>query len=428
MNGKTPEYQETNLNSVMNEGLAGAKALSSRQFSSEERKRFSGDYNDLVTKQGLNPQEALQVIADLRDDNGNPKYPEFNKLMNDILDKHGYDNYSQTDQAKIMGALVSGINMGIVYNEKEQLYENWRAKLAEENRYKTLRSNSGGGNGSNKKRTPDITAYYFKKDKETIKKLLDEKGNLKYNNSSWAALNNTDYTKYLFKDGKFTMPSWKDGKQAFGNDISQAISYYNDINRVLINMGYSQDAINSMNKETIEENLRNYESENRANVTGRDVYRFQLDENATEQLAKRIQNRKDKLYEITGMNQGNLSYGDSVDLDYSDGDIYDAFYDNNEDVLGILKNGKYYKLPLDIVSKDTRTKLKIYTSPEYKQKISNANDILDYLNEKMSNGTLSPREEKVYEASSDLIDEYDEFLSSVGNELGYYVGTKNINN
>jgi hypothetical protein len=145
MHGNVPEYQETNLNSVMNEGLAGAKAISSRYFNSEERRRFSGDYNDLITKQGLNPQEALQVIADLKDDSGNPKYPEFSKLLNDIKDKHGYSNYSQEDQNKIMGAALSGINMGIAYGEKEQLYENWRVKLTVENAYKLAQANQQAG-------------------------------------------------------------------------------------------------------------------------------------------------------------------------------------------------------------------------------------------------------------------------------------------
>lgn len=127
INDRVQDYSTINLDNIMNEGLAAGKAISSRYFRTEEGKRFGGDYYNLTTKQGLSPQEAFALLNDP------DKYPEFSRFIHDIQGKYqirrGQSLYSDTDTERANNALMQGINMGIVYDEKDTQLKNWRGEM-----------------------------------------------------------------------------------------------------------------------------------------------------------------------------------------------------------------------------------------------------------------------------------------------------------
>lgn len=128
INDKVQDYSMLNLDSIMSEGVAAGKAISSRYFRTTEGKRFSGDYYNLTTRQGLTPEQAFAVLNDP------DKYPEFSRFISDTQSKYqiqkGQSLYSDIDTERATNALMQGINMGIMYDEKNTQLKNWRAEMA----------------------------------------------------------------------------------------------------------------------------------------------------------------------------------------------------------------------------------------------------------------------------------------------------------
>lgn len=117
------DFGQANLDQIMQESAAGAKAMSARIFSREEEKNaFNGDYYALVQRQGLTPEEATKVLA------GSGKYPEFTKYINDTKSKYNIGAYDKQSQSRINSAIMQGINAGMVYQENYSPVNNWRAQ------------------------------------------------------------------------------------------------------------------------------------------------------------------------------------------------------------------------------------------------------------------------------------------------------------
>lgn len=117
------DFGQANLDQIMQESAAGAKAMSSRIFSREEDKRaFNGDYYALVQRQGLSPEQATQVLA------GSGKYPEFTKYIEDTKLKYNIGEYDKPSQNRINSAIMQGVNAGIAYQENYTPVNNWRGQ------------------------------------------------------------------------------------------------------------------------------------------------------------------------------------------------------------------------------------------------------------------------------------------------------------
>lgn len=117
------DFGQANLDQIMQESAAGAKAMSARIFNREEVKNaFDGDYYALVQRQGLSPEQATEVLA------GSGKYPEFTKYINDTKSKYNIGAYDKQSQGRINSAIMQGINAGMVYQENYTPVNNWRGQ------------------------------------------------------------------------------------------------------------------------------------------------------------------------------------------------------------------------------------------------------------------------------------------------------------
>lgn len=144
------DFGQANLDQIMQESAAGAKAMSARIFSREEDKNaFDGDYYSLVQRQGLSPEQATEVLA------GSGKYPEFTKYINDTKSKYNIGAYDRQSQGRINSAIMQGINAGMIYQENYTPVNNWRAQnddnfqhqlelQNEKNKAAQLKNNSAG--------------------------------------------------------------------------------------------------------------------------------------------------------------------------------------------------------------------------------------------------------------------------------------------
>ena len=122
------DFGQANLDQIMQESAAGAKALSARIFSREEdMDACESDYYALIQKQGVSPEQALKILA------GDKRYPEFAKYIEDTKKKYSISNYDEQAQARITSAIMQGINAGMVYQESYTPVNNWRDQ--EQQRY-----------------------------------------------------------------------------------------------------------------------------------------------------------------------------------------------------------------------------------------------------------------------------------------------------
>lgn len=276
-------------------------------------------------------------------------------------------------------------------------------------------------------KVPDVTSYYFPKDIKKIPELLDDKGHLKESNSNYGVSKNYKLLSALFKDGKFTKPS---SSNPYNSETVQALDYYNNINDILLNAGFSQKAINAMNKSTIEQNLKALQEENINDAIGRDVYRFALDDNATKLLISRLKGRGLPVKEIQSMKDMIPQLGGDETLEYDDDNkpTSDILYDPKGNLISILYDGKYYKLPKGMISNNFYTLMDKYSSADTQQIIKSAEEVQRALLEKANRGEqLTDNELLVLEKTNSTLDYWGNVFNNIGNRFVEYVGTKNIN-
>jgi hypothetical protein len=282
------------------------------------------------------------------------------------------------------------------------------------------------GKDKNKLSNIDRTSYYFTKDRLEIPKLLNEEGKLKREN-----------TEFLFKNGKFTKPAdLNTPQQGSKKNMMERISesdYYHNINNILLNSGFSQEAINNMNKETIESNLKAITELNAADAVGRNIYRFALDENATEHLLGKVGSRGLKVQELEGFDNGIGKYSNPIELVHEKGQSGDILFDAKSKDFMVLYQGHYYKLPKGMISNDLYNEIEGYlaTDKEGNSNFSRAKEVFDFLSEKANkNGleSLTEKELKAYLNARDAVYSIDTRLGEIGKEFVKYVGTKNTTN
>ena len=363
------------------------------------------DYTKTFIKQyGLSSSDIKKFIAD-------PNSEDANKVLSAIYNsalatvpESIRNNYAEEVRDYASKGLWDAVG-----TDQVSTFEDYAA------RHPNLPKVSSGGGKKEKEVNIDRMSLFFARDREKLPALLDEEGKLK----------NTRYVNIdeLFSEGKFKKPTkTKEGKEIW---TSPGTRLYDDIQEILLRYGYSQEAINNMDRKTVENNLSAIMQENASDVIGRNMYRFSLDKNATQHIFDKVVNRGGDSFEITGLaKEGYIKGSDKLPTETEatiGGDI--IFDDLTGDFL-IQYNNKYYQLPKNLISNDVKTQAKEWGISYRKAK--------EYINKasikKASGEELSSEELQKVMAAKYAILELDAEYGAIGENLLRYLGTKKTNN
>ena len=426
VNNPELSYSSASGKNIM-ENVSKAASVLAKEARNDPNKFNSvlgGDYYEYVKQYGFSKEAVMDSI--LRSKNASNI---LTSIVDDALASSGVGkNWSGNAYDRALDYANRGL-WSAVGQTQTQLVDNWRAKMeAQANKELEVARTKAGLSGKDKNKLSNIdrTSYYFTKDRLEIPKLLNEEGKLKREN-----------TEFLFKNGKFTKPAdLNTPQQGSKKNMMERISesdYYHNINNILLNSGFSQEAINNMNKETIESNLKAITELNAADAVGRNIYRFALDENATEHLLGKVGSRGLKVQELEGFDNGIGKYSNPVELVHEKGQSGDILFDAKSKDFMVLYQGHYYKLPKGMISNDLYNEIEGYlaTDKEGNSNFSRAKEVFDFLSEKASkNGleSLTEKELKAYLNARDAVYSIDTRLGEIGKEFVKYVGTKNTTN
>ena len=393
----------------------------SKHLAKELRGTSTGRLDDytktFLQKYGLSSGEVLQAI-------NNPKDPKSSKALRAIYDS-AVGAVPKSIREKYVDAVSHYASMGFwdaIGQDKLSTFEDYGAKLtAQANKELEVARAKAGLSGKDKTKTSNIdrTSYYFPKDRLIVPKILNEEGKL-----------NKDNVDFLFKNGKFTNPGRPEELRGETKNMATRIAesdYYNKINNLLLNSGFSQEAINSMDRETIEQNLRNITELNAADALGRNIYRFALDEKATEHVIGKIGGRGLKVQELEGLGKEGPKYSDQTELEYEKGKFGDILFDAKTKDFLMLYNGHYYKLPKGMISNDFYNEIEGYLAEgEDGMSVFNRNQALIEAFKNKEN--LTEREQKALLNAMQEVYNIDTRLGTLGEEFVKYIGTKNTTN
>lgn len=406
-------YQSYSGNMLTQQAAQQAAALA--KFQQEQPRKWNsilgGQYWEAQEKKGYTPQQILAAAAD---DPSAPK--ELRKIANDVYSASGIDSWgNDVIKQRAKEAIGRGLYSAMETTEYKNL-SNKQWDLAAQERRAAKKSSKEKRPG-----TVDRTSYFFEKTRQRIPQVLNEDGKLKENPNTWGASSKYNMLDIIFKDGKFTEP--KEDSNPYNAKPKQARSYYNEINEILRENGFSQAAINSMNKETIEQNLKDIMEGNANDAIGRDLYRYSLDDNASSHLVEKLKGRGLKLEEIKSMKDGVPKYGGKTDIDLEKNETVDIMYDPKLNSFIVQQQGKYYKLPKGMISNDSYRYATILS-----KQMSDYQNNLKVLEDKLEKtGTLSEREKEAYNILRENLVAADSELGAIGREYLDYVGTQNIN-
>ena len=186
-------------------------------------------------------------------------------------------------------------------------------------------------------------------------------------------------------------------------------------------MGFSEEQILSMDRETVENNLLNIQEENAIDGMDSEVYRFSLDESASKEFSEKIKIRNSgKVYSIDSMRDGEYKMGEPRDI--SKESSIDIHFDAiREEWIG-KDEGGFFKLPKNMISTVDQKDVKNIT-----ETMKYCNKELKALKIKEDTQGLTERDIKMIEKYQEIIDKEDMKLSDIGKNISHYVGKRNIN-
>lgn len=132
LTGKITPYAQVSGTELAAKANTLGQAISKRYFRTKEGRAFSNAYFNYINSQGYDSKQAAEILAREKNPDGTPKYPEFEKGINDLLGSTDVQQLSATDKQKALDNVMYGINTGITYDQKNQLLENWPMKMAME--------------------------------------------------------------------------------------------------------------------------------------------------------------------------------------------------------------------------------------------------------------------------------------------------------
>ena len=404
---------------------AGALSKEMRSNPRKWRNILGDSYYETMMQKGFSSDAVLQAVQ------GNPEAArELTSIVEDAISSSGVRNWG--DQATLDRA-YDYARQGLwsaVGETQYQTLDNWRARLQaqQDKELEVARIKAGlSGKDGNKNKTTNIdrTSYYFPKDRLEIPNVVDNEGKLKNSLKVKKTTGSGYYTiNDLFTNGKFSRPNMRGEKPQV---IQGVTAYYDRINNILLNSGFSQEAINNMSKENIEGNIRAITEANAADVLGRNIYRFALDDSATEHIIGKIKGRGLKVQELEGLGKEGPRYSDQTELEYEKGQIGDILFDAKTKDFLMLHNGHYYRLPKGMISNDFYNEIEGYLA-EDKGGMSLFRRNQAIIEALAGKTNLTEREKNLLLQAREGVYNIDTRLGALGEEFVKYIGTKNTTN
>ena len=411
------DYGEQYSGALITKQVSDMASHLAKEFRGIASGRLDDYTKTFMKKYGLSSGEVLSAIM-------NPNDPRGSRALSAIYDSavNAVPEAIRNQYAdEVRRYATQGFWSAIGQNQISP-YEDYGARLEEQARM--ARVKKALENKATDINVPDITALYFPKDRKKIPELLDDKGKLKSSTASYGNASTYNLLDDIFKDGKFTKPKFR----AYSSESAEAISYYNTINDILLNAGFSQETIDTMNKETIEKNLKAIKDENLNDAIGRNIYRYSLNAEATKFLFNKMKERGLTVREIKSMRNMVPQLGGDENPEYTEGTTASILYDPKGNFTGMMYNGAYYDIARDLMSKNFYDLMDTYASSETQEKIQDAKEVQQALLYKISLGhPLTPQEYMVLEQVNGTLDYWGGVFDNIGNNMVNYVGTRNIN-
>lgn len=336
-----------------------------KNISKELRNYYVGNNVDDYTKT-LIKQYGLSS-ADIKKFIDNPNSEEANKVLFAIYNsalstvpEAIRNNYSEEVAQYASKGLWDAVGTNQV-----STFDDYGAKLKEQSR------RSSAGRAKEESIDLQTRALSFPKDRQLIDSYLDKDGKIKD-------------TNILFQDGIFKGPK---EPSASSSAMSHALyevdkDKYNKLVTIFKDRGFTDEQINNMTQEQVEQNLKNIKELNTNDVFVKNAIQLHLSADATKNTIETLRALNIVPEEIEGFtldkdakdSNGKVIKGkgqyktkalDSLDdLEYEDGWQAFQLYDkqNNQPIL--LINGKYYKIPLSLYSNEVQRRLTEFTSPQ----------------------------------------------------------------
>jgi hypothetical protein len=431
VNNPELSYTSASGKSIM-ENVSKAASVLAKEARNDPNKfneMLGGDYYEYVKQYGFSKDAIMDAI--LRSKNAS------NILTSIVDDALASSGVGKSWAGNAYDRALDYANRGLwsaVGQTQTQLVDNWRAKMeAQANKELEVARIKAGLSGKDKTKPSNIdrTSYYFPKDRLEIPNIVDNEGKLKNSLKVKKTTGSGYYTiDDLFTNGKFSRPNMRGEKPQV---IQGVTAYYDRINNILLNSGFSQETINSMNKETIEKNIADIIQNNISDTIGRNLYRYSLDENATEHVIGKVKGRGLKVQEIEGLSEKGSKYSSHLELEHEKGNSGDILFDAKSRDFVLLYQGHYYKLPKGMISNDDYNEIEGYlaTDKENKSRYSRAKEVFDYLSEKANKEgleALTENEMNAYIEARNEVTKADDLFGRIGEEFVKYKGTKNTTN
>lgn len=409
----TPYSGSTLIKQVSNAAKNLSKVM--REDSSTWKSILGDQYYEKIMREGYSPEEILQVLS--TSDKGSAV---LRGLVEDAVNSSGIAKWNDpTALQRAYEYAGQGLWDAIGKTSFDRLSNknfeyNQQLKLAREKA-----SILGLGNTKSLSNI-DRTSYAFPKVVQNIPNIVDEKGKLKGKNID----------KLFNEEGKFTEPKEPNlgGGLSTENKFSPSNITYGRINSTLLDSGFTQEDINNMTKEDIENAISLIQQHNAMDLTGMDIYRFSLDDNATKHLISKIGGRGFEVQEFEGMLEGKPQYSKNKSLEYKDGASGDVLFDPSLNKFMLLYEGKYYKLPEGMISSDIQDELNVNLGKNPTTNTTRVSQIQNAIKFLESKEKLSLEEIQTLNSLYEEISYLDILFGNVGKEFTKYIGTKNINN
>ena len=386
--------------------------------------RGNGPENQLlerVVTTGLTRDDIQAII-------NNPKaFPEITKLINDVVDTTGVSDWKTNPTAynKALAYAYEGLYAGVgkqdidVRKNEEHLTPYQRFMISKYN------NDSGNDKGGGKKIPTgniDRTFYSFPRDIKRTADFLNKEGKLGFKAFYG------DFSKNVFKNGKWHKPTGAD----YPYQITlPAGKYYDAINSILINAGYTQDKLDNMSKEDIETALKKIRDDEAIDGIRRDLYRTSLDDAATEHLFSKMSEKGYKFQKLEGLKSERDKhmpiYGSEEELEYLPKSTASIHLDPVSRDFVMLYGGEWYKVPKDLISNDLVLSIEdaFAQNDEGFSKFSRAQDIYNELMAIAEKRELTDKELNILLATRKAILDMDSRMGEIGKYFTKYVGTQN---